>query len=135
MYPPGPRIITSLLPGMQPISHRIQGTVKFTYMKGSMFYCFHVGKYSVRPMDFLTTCPLDCKVCFPGVNVPGCHLASKKKFFRERRGTRGTKGGRFDVNVTPWHETNMTGWKKTTASIWWIVFFALSACHLTWLKV
>lgn len=31
--------------------------------------------------------------------MPGCHLASKKKFFRERRGTRGTKGGRFDVNV------------------------------------
>ena len=36
--------------------------------------------------------------------MPGCHLASK----RERRGTRGTKGGRFDVNVPRGMKLTMT---------------------------
>ena len=27
------------------------GIGRFTYMNGSFFWVFHVGKYSVRPMD------------------------------------------------------------------------------------
>ena len=41
-----------------------------------------------------------------------------------QRKARNERNERWKIRCkcTPWHETNMTGWKKATASIWWIVF-------------